>query len=248
MGKPTIALAQSASKRGDIIENIEKHHQLIALAAKNDAQLIIFPELSLTGYELDLAKTLAFTTDDKRLNSLRALSEKHNMVIIVGAPILGETGLHIGAFILFPDHSVSVYTKYFLHPGEEKIFTPGSMNQPIKLGQELISIAICADISNSIHVENASKAGSTIYLASVFITDAGYEIDADILQGYARKHSLQVMMANYSGESGGYKSAGRSAVWSDSGSLITQCKGAGEELIIATKENNIWAGNTLSIS
>ena len=57
--KLTLALAQINTKLGDVDANLEKHLALAKEAGKNGAELIIFPELSLTGYVLqDIAATV----------------------------------------------------------------------------------------------------------------------------------------------------------------------------------------------
>ncbi len=61
-----VAVAQISSIRGDIDNNIKTHVNATIKAREEGVSLLVFPELSLTGYELDLAKTLAFTVDDVR--------------------------------------------------------------------------------------------------------------------------------------------------------------------------------------
>ncbi len=51
-----ICVAQTRPVKGDIQGNIENHIKLIDLAVLNGADTIIFPELSITGYEPELAK------------------------------------------------------------------------------------------------------------------------------------------------------------------------------------------------
>ena len=55
----TIAAAQSSSVKGDIEENIRRHCEIAALADSHGAHVIVFPELSLTGYEPTVAAELA---------------------------------------------------------------------------------------------------------------------------------------------------------------------------------------------
>jgi predicted amidohydrolase len=50
-------------------------------------------------------------------------------------------------------------------------------------------------------------------------------VDSAILQGYAQKHSMAVLMANHAGLTGGWQSAGRSAVWSEDGTLVAAAPG-----------------------
>ena len=55
-----LALAQIATKLGDVESNLEKHLNYIKQAREQKAELVIFPELSLTGYVVqDLVATVA---------------------------------------------------------------------------------------------------------------------------------------------------------------------------------------------
>ena len=75
MNEISIAIAQSASTMADIEANIAHHKKFVELAVENSAQMIIFPELSLTGYEPELGKDLIVTADDGRLITLKKWHE-----------------------------------------------------------------------------------------------------------------------------------------------------------------------------
>lgn len=62
-----IAVAQISSTKGDVSVNINLHLKAIKKAKTKDVSIIVFPELSLTGYELEIAESLAFKMDDIRL-------------------------------------------------------------------------------------------------------------------------------------------------------------------------------------
>ena len=51
-----ICVAQTRPIKGNIEANIENHINLLKLAISNEAEAVFFPELSLTGYEPELAK------------------------------------------------------------------------------------------------------------------------------------------------------------------------------------------------
>ena len=70
----SLAAAQTIPKRGDVEANLEGHSRLIHAAAEGQARVLVFPELSLTGYELDLADDLAFSENDPRLTPLVELA------------------------------------------------------------------------------------------------------------------------------------------------------------------------------
>lgn len=241
-----IAAVQTIPTDGNIERNLNDHKRLAELAADNGAQLAVFPEMSLTGYLTDLADIHSFTRNDPRLEILQQVSSKRSIIIIAGAPIKIENKLYIGSFILFPDRRISIYTKQFLHKGEEQFFSPCFDYNPIvALEHERISLAICADITNPIHPSNAYKNKSTLYIPSIFYTPNGIAEAYGQLSEYSKKYSMNVLMANYGSESNGFPSAGKSAFWDRSGKIITAIEGTGEGLILVSKENENWIGRTI---
>ena len=242
----TIAAGQAISARGDVEANLLEHERLIRLAAEHDARVIVFPELSLTGYELDLARSLAFSENDGRLDSLREAASNHRMIVIVGAPIQCSSGLHLGAFIVHPDGSVGVYTKHHLHPGEEdKVFQPGDRNPLIKLGSRTAAVAICADTTHRSHLRNAAERGADIYLAGVFLTPPGFDPETESLIRRATEDSMTVAIANSGGPASGSESHGNSSVWSATGDLVARIDGQGSGVVIATQTDAGWTGQAV---
>ena len=82
--KLTLALAQISTHLGDVEANLEKHLALVREARVSGADLLVFPELSLTGYALqDLASTVAHqpTSDDPVFRRLLAASQDIDLVV-----------------------------------------------------------------------------------------------------------------------------------------------------------------------
>ncbi|QKX04958.1 carbon-nitrogen hydrolase family protein [Aquimarina sp. TRL1] len=235
-----IALAQSISKKGNVDQNILTHERMIRQASQAGADIILFPELSLTGYELALAKELCFDIGDARLHRLHELANEHHIITIIGAPYIEEGELYIASFVLYPDGTTDVYKKQYLHDGEENYVSSGDEGLLIDYEGERIYNAICADISKEAHPEKAFKHKATVYLASVLITPGGYEADEVLLKRYAMNYNLTVMMSNHGGPSGGYESAGKSAVWSSKGNRIGMLESEGEGILLASKEGDSW--------
>lgn len=82
-----MAVAHSSSAPGDITGNVQHHVLFASQAANCGAQLIVFPESSLTGDEPTLAERLATDATDSRLKPLQDLADQHNLAIIAGCPI-----------------------------------------------------------------------------------------------------------------------------------------------------------------
>ena len=77
-----IALAQLAPRLGVLEENLARHRELLAQARTAGAGLVVFPELGLTGYQLqDLAAEVAMRKDDPRLLSLASETKGLSAVV-----------------------------------------------------------------------------------------------------------------------------------------------------------------------
>jgi len=72
-----VAVAQIEAINGNIEKNIENHLKWIKQAIQNNADMIVFPELSLSGYEPNLAESLATNQDDTRLDEIMNVQGNH---------------------------------------------------------------------------------------------------------------------------------------------------------------------------
>lgn len=246
MSKLVIASAQTRPKNEDIAENLQDHYRLIQIASDNGVELIVFPEMSITGYVRESAQKLSFASDDSRIDKLRSLASEKNMIIIAGAPVKIDADLHIGAYIIFPNNSVSIYTKQFLHTEEALFFKPNfSYNPFIELENERFCIAICADITNPKHAENAKSSKCSVYIASIFYTPMSIDKAYSSLSKYAKIHSMNVLMSNYCGESWGCESAGKSAFWTKDGNYLAGLDIESTGLVICQKTKDSWNGKVI---
>lgn len=241
-----IAAAQICAEDQNISTNLRTHYHMIKLAAAHGARLLIFPEMSITGYVREAAQSLSFTRYDPRLETMRALSAIHNIVIVAGAPVRSVSGLHIGGFVLTPDGSVSVYLKQHLHPGEEMYFSAGDRVQPdIMLDGEKISLAICFDIENDTHVHDAKEAGSTIYCPGILYSEGSIANAHALLRGYAEDYGINILMSNFCGGMYGITSGGGSAFWSCDGRMLSSLDSNATGLVLGIKEKNEWTGKAV---
>ncbi|MHA4980303.1 carbon-nitrogen hydrolase family protein [Pseudomonas extremorientalis] len=245
----TLAAAQSVSIAGDVPANIERHLALMHAAAEHGVHVLVFPELSLTGYEPSLAAELAIAPEDALLAPLREMARELGLTAVVGMPIrlAPGAGVLIGALVLGADGSLAVYTKQHLHPGEEAVFAPGQGGAALDIGDERIALAVCADFSRASHPRQAAQVGATVYAAGVLTSEGGYAADSALLQGYAAEHGLVVLVANHGGPSGGYVCAGRSAIWAADGRLLAAASGLGDALVIARRDGAVWAGQVVAL-
>ncbi len=255
-----IAVAQTIPMRGDVDANIGHHLRFVDVAAEEQAQVLVFPELSLTGYELDLARKLAFSESDPRLSPLVEAAASYSVILVVGAPVRIGSRLHIGAFILSPDRTIGLYTKHHLGafsvgasrdgivpPAEATGFDPGNLNPLVKFGGHTAAVAVCADTGRPSHPHQAADRGATTYLATMFIIPSEYEREAAKLGAYAVQHGMTVALANYGGPSGGLVSAGQSAIWSEKGELLAHLKTSGAGVAVAVESHAGWRAKTIMV-
>lgn len=228
-------MAQLSVKRGDILANLKKHYDLIDEAYKYGVDVLIFPELSLTGYEPDLAQSLAIDVDTNILDELKVKAIRYNMTIMVGAPKLtSDSKPQIALFIIDNLGVVTSYSKMYLHNGEDLYFSKANLSCQRTINDLHYSLAICADISNEQHIIDSITPESKFYLASMLISHLGYENDSSKLQNYARKYRVVIGLSNFIGESGGYSCAGKSGFYKDDGTFLTQLPSHVTGIAIAT--------------
>jgi predicted amidohydrolase len=237
--------------KGDVQANLDEHVRLAQLAAAEGAEVVVFPELSLTGYELTLADSLAFSDGDPCLSELLDVAESQGTILVVGGPVRVGSSLYIGAFILHPNRTTELYTKHHLGvfpptaicdscdgtvpPPEASVFQPGDRNPLIRFGDNLAAVAVCADIGRPSHPQRASDRNANTYLASMFVIPSDLAGEYSKLSRYAVQHRMMTALANFGSPSGGLKSAGRSAIWSEAGELLVQLEANGSGIAVVTE-------------
>lgn len=145
-----IALAQIAPRLGGLDENLARHRELIAEARAGGADLVVFPELGLTGYLLqDLASEVSMRLDDPRLGALA--SDTAGLSAIVSfVEESADHRLFIAAALLEDGAIRHVQRKLFLPTyglfDERRFFAAGDVLRavPSRLGAG-IGIGICED-------------------------------------------------------------------------------------------------------
>ncbi|MEO6852804.1 MAG: carbon-nitrogen hydrolase family protein [Rhodoferax sp.] len=241
-----IAAAQSISVPGDIAANVRIHTQFITAAQHAGVDLLVFPELSLCGYEPALLPACVLQPSDAGLATLQDLARQARMAIVVGAPIASHDVLrpHIGAIRFYPDGSSSVYCKKHLHTSEESFATPGDPagDNHFALYGTPLALAICADAMHPPHAERAAAAGAALYIASSVVSVGGYAAEVAQLQHYAGQFGMGVLIANQGGTTGGYACAGRSSFWAPGGDLVVAAPGTGPALVVAEYGPQGWRG------
>jgi predicted amidohydrolase len=231
-----IALAQLKPIPGNIQKNIENHLTFIALAASHAADLIVFPELSITGYEPKLANHLAMTADDSRFHVFQQESDSHRIAIAAGFPFRTTNGITVSLALFRPKTQAEIYSKHFLHPDEIPYFISGSNLDTQIINGAKISFAICYELSVKDHILKSFSTGPDVYIASVAKLESGVTVAEEILSRNAMDNSTMVMMCNSIGSQDGGECAGTSTAWNKSGKVMAQLDAVREGILLTDTE------------
>ena len=176
------------------------------------AQLIVFPELSLTGYEPTLANSLSVDAERPSgclpLSALQRASDESGATILVGAPTRprgdSEEGKPcISVLRLSPDAPMDCYSKQYLHADELPFFDPGPIAPNVVsvrrgdscAGSIRVGLAICFELGVPAHAAAAFGAGAQLYLASVAKHAAGMDAAEKTLTGEQRAPLASLLLA-----------------------------------------------------
>jgi len=153
-GKFKIALAQISCKRGNKAENLSKIEDFVKKAKSRSANLVIFPELSLTGYVIrDQVYELAETIPGVSTQAVEKIAEKTQTYIIFGMAEQSEktqATIYNTAVLIGPEGYIGKYRKMYLPTHsvfeEKRYFRPGYQATAFNTELGKIGLIICYDI------------------------------------------------------------------------------------------------------
>jgi len=218
-----ICIAQTKSIKGNISKNIKNHLKIIDSAIKLNSDLIIFPELSITGYEPELAKELSTDIENEIFIPFQEVSDKNDITIGIGMPTNAIDGINISILIFQPNQNKRlVYSKRLLHSDELPYFA-SSNNQPLlKIKGKKIGIGICYETLQREHFVKAKENEAEIYIASVAKPDRGVHKAYIHFSEIAKEFTTPIFMANCVGYCDNFMGNGKSSIWNKNGELIGQ--------------------------
>ena len=152
--KIKIVLAQISSKREDKEENLRRFEQATLKAKQQGADLVVFPELSLTGYVVrDQIYELAETVPGPAIQRMENLAKNTGLHIIFGMPELSEKAratIYNTAVFIGPDGLIGKYRKMYLPTHsvfeEKRHFRSGNQIAVFDTPLGKIGLCICYDI------------------------------------------------------------------------------------------------------
>ncbi|MFI2210734.1 carbon-nitrogen hydrolase family protein [Streptomyces sp. NPDC020141] len=232
-----IAAAQFSPVPGDVTANVRAMRELVASAAGQGVRLVVFAELAVTGYGMELVARdpgLWLTEDDPRLEPLRAVCRETGTAAVVNAAVHRSGGRPgITSLVLGPDGALLArYDKRNLHGVELEVFAAGTEDGRFTLDGVRCALAVCYDNRFPELAERARKDGCALYLAGS-VLEEGNDSFETVYPVRARENGLTVVMANQVGPSDIGHCPGDSGVWGPDGGLLATAGGTDPGLAVA---------------
>lgn len=212
-----VCLGQIRSYKGKVEKNLRNHLRFIEQAKAFKPDLIVFPELSLTGYEPALAEELATDLNDTRFEVFAQSAQACQCSIALGVPIREGKDIHICLLFFHPDGSRAQYAKQFLHQDEEPYFSCGKGQYYFENKGTKAAFGICYESLREEHFAKAKEGGATVYIASVAKPAGGMQKGLKYYPRTAAENSIPILLVNNVGFCDNFVSVGQSAVWDEEG-------------------------------
>ena len=240
-----IAIAQCAPALGAVKRNLDMHEKWIARARAAGARLVIFPELSVTGYYLkDLAADVACAADDSQLAPIAEASRD----IDISAGFVersADAKLHIAQGHWSGGKLVHVHRKVYLPTygifDDGRYFGPGDRFETYSWAGGTTGVAICEDLWHVSTPYLYAAAGATIVLAPSASPGRGVAEGGDLGTAescrlmdrfYASYLTVYVVYVNRVGHEDGIAFWGGSEIVAPDGTVAARAPEFDEELLI----------------
>ena len=246
-GRLSVALAQIDPALGDRGRNLERHREWVKRAAGAGARLLVFPELSLTGYFLkDLVPESAIQLDSKEMRDLAALSTE--LDVVVGTVIESPDHRYFNASLYFSQGElVHVHRKVYLPTygmfDEQRYFAPGDRFRSFATPFGRAGILVCEDIWHLPSAYILSLQGVDMIICPSSSPGRGITTDERlgtaesyrlVCRTYAQFLTTFFLYCNRVGFEDGANFWGGSMVIGPNGDIIAQHEDAEEALVLAS--------------
>ncbi len=235
-----VALAQSDLVLGDVEENTRRSREALRRARSEGADLLVLPELTLTGYSLGrVSDDVSLSPDDPEIMQLA--EEADGLACVVGFAEAGRVHTYNSAAYLERGVVRHVHRKLYLPTygvwEERKHFTPGDAMRSFDTDIGRVAVLICSDAWQPALAVLAVQDGARVLIVPANSTSRRPEIEAewrDVNRFYARMLETYVVFVNRVGAEGDLSFWGGSHVYDPWGELVAEAP-AGEEAFVTVE-------------
>lgn len=237
-----IALAQCLPRTIDLA--FSSLTSLIAQAKAQQANLLIVPEMFLTGYNIgvEACSAQAISLQDPHFQALQSLAREHQIALVLGFPERDQEAIYnSAAFIDERGEVLSVYRKTHLYGAVDHAqFSAGNtLCQPFSWQGWCCALAICYDIE----FPEVARAYALQQVELLLVPTANMHpfdlVCRHTIPTRAAENTLYIAYANYIGHEGEFKYCGQSCIADPYGQVLAQAGHDAEELLIAELDKTI---------
>jgi len=236
-----LAIAQTSCTVGDKKTNTERMKKGIRAARREDADLVVFPELSLTGYVCkDLAYELAEPILGPSVHLIEKEARKSNIHVIFGMierSIKAKAVLYNTAVLIGPKGFIGKYQKTHLPTHsvfqEKRYFRPGYAAPVFKTEIGNLGMIICYDIYFPEITRLLRLQGAQLIACISASPSVRREFFESLTRARAMENTVFLAFANLAGVEDGLQFWGGSRIIAPSGSIIKQAKYDEDDFIMA---------------
>jgi len=233
--KLTIAVAQIDAGRAAGDERIQWLEQQLGTAQKQGVELLVLPELFVSGYNVgSQVETLAESADGPTATVIAGLAQKYRMAIHYGFSEADSGKLYNAVQCIGPDAQVlGHYRKRVLPPGfEASFFTKGDGIGLFTWRGISIGMLICYDAEFPELARQLAIAGADIILVPTALASGWGWVARQMMPTRGYENGVYFVYANYTGLDHGMCYLGESFIGSPMGSVAVRA-GSEEQLVVA---------------
>lgn len=229
-----LALYQGPSLAGGIGDALAKVDQMASAATRAGAEMIVFPELLLPGYnQPDLIPALAQPCGGTWESAVGKIAATHRCAVVFGWAERDGERLFNTASVLGPDGAVIARHRklQLFGPIEPTLFSPGTEYTHFELGNLRIGLLICYDIEFAHHARSLANEGVDLIVVPTANPDSYDNVPLVLVPARALENSIAVAYANYCGSEGELVYSGLSTIVGPDGDILASA-GRRETLLI----------------
>ncbi len=206
----------------DVPKNMRKIESFVKEASQNSVELILFPEMALTGFTMDVSKFMLSEEEILRWISHIAISNSINIGLGFGTKV-DEKGKNKYAIVSQKGKILVLYTKIhpFTYSGEDKNYYKGNEISSCKIKEFQITPFICYDLRFPEIFQAASKESQLITLAASW-PKAREEHWITLLKARAIENQCYIIGINRVGFGDGLEYSGKSIFVNPDGKILNQ--------------------------
>lgn len=222
--KQHVAACQFEPAVGESITNLEIIDRMLARLPSSVA-IAVFPELCVTGYDLDIVTERAAPIPGPLSDRLVSIAAAHDMIIVAGVPEHDGENLYNSLIIVDGDGVRDSYRKQRLWGDEAVIFSSGDTLTTVETRVGTVGLALCYDLNfPEIGLDYAREGCEILVVSAAWRTS--YEADWRLLlRARALDGPYYVVGSNHAGDQLGRNHAGSSLVADPSGTVLSEVSG-----------------------